>query len=82
MRPHNLFLSILVYHGLWALLLFLALCVLVLRRAWLNALVGLVEAAFMSGHIVEYPNAIWFTVLLPMALVMNTNPSGSIQDIQ
>jgi hypothetical protein len=78
MRPHNLFLSILVYHGLWAFLLFLVFCVLILRRAWRNrdswgiaALVGLVEAAFMSELIIEYPNAIWFTVLLPMALVMN-----------
>jgi O-antigen ligase len=84
MRPHNLFLSIFVYHGLWALLLFLALCVLTLRRAWRNqdawgsvVLTGLVEAAFMSEHIIEYPSAIWCTVLLPMAMVLNANPAGS-----
>jgi hypothetical protein len=82
-RPHNLFLSILVYHGVWALLLFLMLCALTLYRAWRNrdpwgcaSLAGLVEAAFMSENIVGYPNAIWFTVLLPMALVLNTNLPG------
>jgi hypothetical protein len=80
MRPHNLFLSILVYHGVWALLLFLMLCMLILRRAWRNhdpwgcaLLAGLGEAAFMSENIVGYPNAIWFTILLPMALILNIN---------
>lgn len=82
-HPHSIFLSLGVFAGLPALLVFLALMGMVLRRAWrqrdpwglylLSALIGL---NFDGSKLVGNPDELWLLVLLPAGLICNTAGSG------
>jgi len=77
-HPHNIFLALGLYSGLGSLLLFLALMVVVLQRAWrqrdpwgLYLLIALIVLNFDGSKLVGNPDELWLLVLLPMALIIN-----------
>lgn len=81
-HPHSIFLSLGVFGGLVALLIFLALMGAVLHRAWrhrdpwgLYLLAGLVGLNFDGTKLIGNPDELWLLVLLPAALI--GNPRGS-----
>ncbi len=76
-HPHNLYLSLGLYSGLPALLLFLTLLLLALHTAWqrrdawgLYLLLAAVMLNFDGSRLVGNPDEIWLLILLPMALLM------------
>ncbi|AWK99233.1 O-antigen ligase family protein [Stutzerimonas stutzeri] len=77
-HPHNIYLALGLYSGLVSLLLFLALVVVVLQRAWqqrdpwgLYLFTALVVLNFDGSKLVGNPDELWLLVLLPMALIIN-----------
>ncbi len=77
-HPHNIFLALGLYSGLISLLIFLALMIVVLKRAWqqrdpwgLYLFVALVVLNFDGSKLVGNPDELWLLVLLPMALIAN-----------
>ncbi len=77
-HPHNIFLALGLYSGLVSLLIFLAVMVVVLHRAWqqrdpwgLYLLIALVTLNFDGSKLVGNPDELWLLVLLPMALIAN-----------
>lgn len=80
-HPHSIFLSLGVFAGLPALLVFLALMGLVLRRAWrqrdpwgLYLLTALIGLNFDGTKLVGNPDELWLLVLLPAGLLCNAVP--------
>lgn len=77
-HPHNIFIGLGVYNGLPALLLFLSICALALRKAWhyrdpwgLYLCTALVSLNFDGNQLVGNPDELWLLVLLPLALIEN-----------
>lgn len=77
-HPHNIFLALGLYSGLVSLLLFLAMMVVVLHRAWrqrdpwgLYLFVALLVLNFDGSKLPGNPDELWLLVLLPMALIAN-----------
>nr|WP_042922524.1 O-antigen ligase family protein [[Pseudomonas] sp. BICA1-14] len=77
-HPHNIYLALGLYSGFVSLLLFLALMIVVLRRAWqqrdpwgLYLFTALVVLNFDGSKLVGNPDELWLLVLLPMALIAN-----------
>ena len=78
-HPHSIFLSLGVFAGLAALLIFLALMGWVLRQAWkqrdpwgLYLLTALIGLNFDGSKLIGNPDELWLLVLLPAGLVCNT----------
>lgn len=77
-HPHNIYMALGLYSGLVSLLIFLALIVVVLQRAWrgrdpwgLYLFTALVVLNFDGSKLVGNPDELWLLVLLPMALIIN-----------
>lgn len=77
-HPHNIYIALGLYSGLVSLLIFLALIVVVLQRAWrgrdpwgLYLFTALVVLNFDGSKLVGNPDELWLLVLLPMALIIN-----------
>jgi hypothetical protein len=75
-HPHSIYLAFAVYNGLPALLLFAALCLHSLRRAWQARdpwggylLAALVSLAFDFPGMLDTPAHHWYLVWLPIALI-------------
>ncbi|MFW9674674.1 O-antigen ligase family protein, partial [Vibrio parahaemolyticus] len=73
-HPHNIYMALGLYSGLVSLLIFLALMVVVLQRAWqqrdpwgLYLFTALVVLNFDGSKLVGNPDELWLLVLLPMA---------------
>lgn len=76
-HPHNIFFSVLFYHGWIGLLFFLSIVVLTLRRAWLQKnpwgaflFVSLSMLMFDGSGLINQPNEIWLLVFLPCMLIL------------
>lgn len=83
-HPHNIFLALGLYSGLVSLLIFLAMMVVVLHRAWqqrdpwgLYLLIALVTLNFDGSKLVGNPDELWLLVLLPMALIANQRTAAA-----
>lgn len=77
-HPHNIYMALGLYSGLVSLLIFLALVVVVLQRAWqqrdpwgLYLFTALVVLNFDGSKLVGNPDELWLLILLPMALIIN-----------
>jgi len=77
-HPHNIYMALGLYSGLVSLLIFLALVVAVLQRAWqqrdpwgLYLFTALVVLNFDGSKLVGNPDELWLLILLPMALIIN-----------
>ena len=77
-HPHNIYMALGLYSGLVSLLIFLALMVVVLQRAWqqrdpwgLYLFTALVVLNFDGSKLVGNPDELWLLVLLPVALIIN-----------
>lgn len=88
-HPHNIYLALGLYSGLVSLLLFLALIVQVLRRAWsrrdpwgLYLLVALLLLNFDGSKLVGNPDELWLLVLLPAALIGNARCVPARQSLE
>ncbi|HBB99971.1 MAG TPA: hypothetical protein DC032_05140 [Pseudomonas sp.] len=83
-HPHNIYMALGLYSGLVSLLIFLALMVVVLQRAWrqrdpwgLYLFTALVVLNFDGSKLVGNPDELWLLVLLPVALIINRRPVAS-----
>lgn len=81
-HPHNIFMGFGFYNGIPAMLGFIALMVVTLRRAWLhgNPWGGYLFLALvmlnLDGHqLIDSPNELWLLVLLPAFLILNSKPA-------
>lgn len=77
-HPHNIFLALGLYSGLFSLLLFMLMMVVILRHAlkmrdpWGGyLLLALIMLNFDGDRFVDNPNELWLLVLLPAALIIN-----------
>ncbi|MBA1273549.1 O-antigen ligase family protein [Pseudomonas azotifigens] len=83
-HPHSIFLSLGVFGGAVALVIFVALMTVVLRRAWLSrdpwglylatALIGL---NFDGTKLIGNPDELWLLVILPACLISHPRLSAS-----
>lgn len=76
-HPHNIYLSLGLYAGLPALLLFMVLLLTALHTAWqqrdawgLYLLMAATMLNFDGSRLVGNPDELWLLMLLPMALLM------------
>ncbi|OCX93318.1 MAG: hypothetical protein BFD77_13220 [Pseudomonas sp. CO183] len=83
-HPHNIYMALGLYSGLVSLLIFLALMIVVLRRAWqqrdpwgLYLFTALVVLNFDGSKLVGNPDELWLLVLLPVALIINRRTVAS-----
>lgn len=83
-HPHNIFLSLGLYFGLPALLLFLIIMTATLWRAWrrrdpwgLYLAVALCMLNFDGSSLIGNPDELWLLVLLPATLIVNRYRSSS-----
>ena len=83
-HPHNIYMALGLYSGLVSLLIFLALMVVVLQRAWqqrdpwgLYLFTALVVLNFDGSKLVGNPDELWLLVLLPVALIINRRTVAS-----
>ena len=84
-HPHSIFLSLGVFGGIVAPILFVVLILVVLRNAWrtrdpwglylATALVGLI---FDGSKLIGNPDELWLLVLLPACLIGSRNRSGEV----
>lgn len=77
-HPHNIFLALGLYSGLFSLLVFILLMVVILwealrrRDPWGGyLLLALIMLNFDGDKFVDNPNELWLLVLLPAALIIN-----------
>lgn len=87
-HPHSIFLSLGVFAGLVALLIFLAWMGLVLRHAWLQRdpwglylLTALIGLNFDGSKLVGNPDELWLLVLMPAGLLCNKVACKSVVEI-
>ncbi|HAW39314.1 O-antigen ligase family protein [Pseudomonas stutzeri] len=77
-HPHNIFLALGLYSGLFSLLVFLLTMVVILRQALKGRdpwggylLLALIMLNFDGDRFIDNPNELWLLVLLPAALIIN-----------
>lgn len=82
-HPHSVFLSMGVFGGIVALILFVALMALVLHSAWqkrdpwgLYLVTALVGLNFDGSKLIGNPDELWLLVLLPACLIGNRYCTG------
>ena len=84
-HPHNIFIAFGVYNGLPALLLFLAISLLALAKAWkfrdpwgLYLCSALACLNFDGSQLIGNPDELWVLVLLPLALLENPSQRPAV----
>lgn len=84
LHPHSIYLSLGVFAGLPALLMFCLLMSLTLYIAWKNRnpwglylLSGMIGLAFDGSFLVGNPDELWLLILLPAALIIHPGSRSS-----
>ncbi|SFA61498.1 O-antigen ligase [Metapseudomonas otitidis] len=84
-HPHNIFIAFGVYNGLPALLLFLAISLLALAKAWkfrdpwgLYLCSALACLNFDGSQLIGNPDELWVLILLPLALLENPSQRPAV----
>lgn len=86
-HPHNIFLALGLYSGLFSLLVFLLTMVVILRQALKGRdpwggylLLALIMLNFDGDRFIDNPNELWLLVLLPAALIINKRDVSLLND--
>lgn len=85
-HPHNIYLSLGLYAGLPAMVIFMMIMLATLRRAWLcrdawgvYLAVALVVLNFDGSLLVGNPDELWLLILLPSALILNRQGTSPLE---
>jgi len=87
-HPHNIFFSVLLYHGWIGFALFVLVIGLTLREAWRQKnpwgvflLVSLLMLQFDGSRLVNQPNELWLLIFLPCMLILAEQVRGGSEKV-